>query len=168
MEIMMWSRMEEQIWEYVTTCTVCARNKTSSQAQMGVLQPLPTPKHPWSDISMDFITRLPPSQVKMVICTVVDRFSKMVHFIPMVKLPTAKETAKALLYHVCRLHRFPSDVVSDQECQFVSQFWKEFCVLIGATSSLTSFALPLCLWLPTRVSRIQGGGSTILQALICR
>ena len=92
----------------------------------------------WSDISLDFVTGLTPSAGNTTICTVVDRFTKMTHFIPMPKLPSAKETAEALLSHVFRLHGFPRDVVSDRGPQFVSQFWKEFCSLIGATASLTS------------------------------
>ena len=63
---------------------------------------------------------------------------KMVHFVPHPKLPSAKEMAEVLLYHVCHLHGFPKDVVSDCGPQFVSQFWKAFCTVIGATVSLFS------------------------------
>uniref|UniRef100_A0AAQ4Q5S3 Integrase catalytic domain-containing protein n=1 Tax=Gasterosteus aculeatus aculeatus TaxID=481459 RepID=A0AAQ4Q5S3_GASAC len=62
----------------------------------------------------------------------------MVHFIPLPKLPSAKGTAEAVLYHVFRLHGFPTDVVSDRGPQFVSMFWREFCHLLGATVSLSS------------------------------
>ena len=37
-----------------------------------------------------------------------------------------------------RLHGFPRDVVSDRGPQFISQFWKAFCSLVGATVSLSS------------------------------
>uniref|UniRef100_A0A3Q3E6M0 Integrase catalytic domain-containing protein n=2 Tax=Labrus bergylta TaxID=56723 RepID=A0A3Q3E6M0_9LABR len=62
----------------------------------------------------------------------------MVHFIPLPKLPSAKETAEALLSNVFRLHGFPKDVVSDRGPQFISKFWKAFCSLLGATVSLSS------------------------------
>ena len=133
-----WPKMEKEVTEYVADCTTCARNKTSTQSPMGLLQPLSIPSRPWSDISLDFVTGLPPSAGNTTICTVVDRFTKMTHFIPMPKSPSAKETAEALLSHVFRLHGFPRDVVSDRGPQFVSQFWKEFCSLIGATPGLTS------------------------------
>ncbi|XP_060924550.1 uncharacterized protein LOC132998821 [Limanda limanda] len=100
--------------------------------------PLPVPHRPWSDIALDFVTGLPPSKGNTTILTVVDRFSKMVHFIPLPKLPSAKETAEAVLEHVFRIHGFPKDVVSDRGPQFVSQFWKAFCSLLGATVSLSS------------------------------
>ena len=87
---------------------------------------------------MDFVTGLPPSKGNTTILTVVDRFSKMAHFVPLTKLPSAKETAEQVLLHVFRLHGLPVDVVSDRGPQFTSVFWREFCTLIGATVSLSS------------------------------
>ncbi|KAG1953664.1 retrotransposable element [Pimephales promelas] len=104
----------------------------------GLLQPLPVPSRPWSHIALDFITALPPSQGHTVVLTVVDRFSKVAHFIPLPKLPSAKETAVSVIDHVFRLHGLPTDVVSDRGPQFVSKFWREFCKLLGATVSLSS------------------------------
>ncbi|KAI3374601.1 hypothetical protein L3Q82_021170, partial [Scortum barcoo] len=72
------------------------------------------------------------------VLTVVDRFSKMAHFIPLPKLPSAKETAQVMINHVFRIHGLPTDIVSDRGPQFVSVFWKEFCRLLGATVSLSS------------------------------
>ncbi|XDV37137.1 hypothetical protein PO909_006790 [Leuciscus waleckii] len=73
-----------------------------------------------------------------VVLTVVDRFSKAAHSIPLPKLPSAKETALTVVDHVFRLHGLPIDVVSDRGPQFVSKFWREFCKLLGATVSLSS------------------------------
>ena len=133
-----WPSMEREIGEYVAACSVCARNKVSHRPPSGLLQPLPVPHRPWSDISLDFVTGLPSSEGNTTVLTVVDRFSKMVHFIPMPKLPSAKGTAEAVLSHVFRIHGFPRDVVSDRGPQFISQFWKAFCSLLGATVSLSS------------------------------
>lgn len=58
----------------------------------------------------------------MMVLTVVHRFSKTVHFVPVAKLPLAKETAELMLQHVFRLHSFPIDVVSDRGPQFISRF----------------------------------------------
>ncbi|KAI3368651.1 hypothetical protein L3Q82_025653 [Scortum barcoo] len=94
-----------------------------------------------SRLSLDFVTGLPPSHGHTTILTVVDRFSKMAHFVPLPKLPSAKETAELMLTHVFRLHGLPVDVVSDRGPQFTSIFWREFCVLValvGASASLSS------------------------------
>ena len=133
-----WPAMEKEVREYVEACPICARNKNSSRARMGLLQPLPVPTRPWSDISLDFVTGLPVSEGNTTVLTVVDRFSKMTHFIALPKLPSAKETAEVMMNHVFRVHGFPKDIVSDRGPQFVSRFWREFCRLIGATVSLTS------------------------------
>lgn len=60
----------------------------------------------------------------------------MAHFVPLQKLPSAKETAQLLVQHVFRLHGLPMDVVSDRGLQFSSTFWTEFCRLVGAIPSL--------------------------------
>ncbi|KAI2661374.1 Transposon Tf2-6 polyprotein [Labeo rohita] len=93
---------------------------------------------PWSHISLDFVMGLPPSQGNTVVLTVVGRFSKATHFIPLPKIPSARETMIAVIDHVFRIHGLPTDVVSDRGPQFVSKFWKEFCFLLGASVSLSS------------------------------
>ncbi|XDV23164.1 hypothetical protein PO909_027864 [Leuciscus waleckii] len=92
------------------------------------------------DSSRQFVVEVDASEVggNTVVLTVVDRFSKAAHFIPLPKLPSAKETAVAVIDHVFRLHGLPIDVVSDRGPQFVSKFWQEFCKLLGATVSLSS------------------------------
>uniref|UniRef100_A0A8C7XNK1 Integrase catalytic domain-containing protein n=1 Tax=Oryzias sinensis TaxID=183150 RepID=A0A8C7XNK1_9TELE len=80
----------------------------------------------------------PPSNGNTVILTVIDRFSKMAHFIPLPQLPTATDTADIMVNHVFRHHGIPMDIVSDRGPQFISQVWKAFCTALGATVSLTS------------------------------
>lgn len=77
----------------MAACSVCARRKTSHRPPSGLQGPLPIPHRPWSHMAVDFVTGLPPSEGNAVILTIVDRFSKMVHFVPLPKLPTAFETA---------------------------------------------------------------------------
>ncbi len=133
-----WSTMARDIRDFVLACSVCARGKTSNRTPEGLLQLLSVPSRPWSHIALDFVTALPPSLGKMVVLTVVDRFSKAAHFIPLPKLPSAKETAVTVVDHVFRIHGLPMDVVSDRGPQFVSKFWREFCRLLGASVSLSS------------------------------
>ncbi len=115
--------------------------KGSNRPPVGLLRPLSIPSRPWSHIAMDFVTGLPPSSGNTVVLTVVDRFSKAVHFIPLPKLPSARETAVIVLDHVFRIHGLPVDVVSDRGPQFSSRFWTEFCRLLGATASLSSVTI---------------------------
>jgi hypothetical protein len=48
----------------------------------------------WTDIGLDFIKALPCVGGKFVILTVVDRFSKYCHFIPLAHPYTAESVAK--------------------------------------------------------------------------
>uniref|UniRef100_A0A3P9HSL7 Gypsy retrotransposon integrase-like protein 1 n=1 Tax=Oryzias latipes TaxID=8090 RepID=A0A3P9HSL7_ORYLA len=133
-----WPSMEQDVREFIAACTVCARSKSSNSPPAGLLHPLPIPQRPWSHLAMDFITGLPPSLGHTVILTVIDRFSKSAHFIPLSKLPTATEMADILVQNVFRHHGIPSDIVSDRGPQFVSQVWRAFCSALGATVSLSS------------------------------
>lgn len=132
-----WHAMMKVVTEYVAACPMCAGNKTSRRPAAGLLQPLPVPLGPWSDISLDFVTGRLPSEGNTTILTVVDSFSK-IHFIPLPKLPSAKEMAEVVLHHVFHLHGFPRDILSDRGPQFMAKFWKGFCSLLGATVSLSS------------------------------
>lgn len=123
---------------FVNACPVCNQGKVSHRSPQGLLHPLSIPQRPWSHLSMDFITKLPPSQGNTIIMVVVDRFSKAGRFIPLPKLPTAKETAELIINHVFRVFGIPQDIVSDRGPQFCSRFWRAFCQLLGASVSLSS------------------------------
>ncbi len=133
-----WPSVARDARLFVLACPVCAAGKGSNRPPAGLLQPLSVPSRPWSHIAMDFVTGLPPSGGMTVVLTVVDRFSKAAHFIPLPKLPSARETATVVLDHVFRIHGLPVNVVSDRGPQFVSKFWTEFCRQLGATASLSS------------------------------
>lgn len=125
-----WPSRTHDVRRFVTSCAVCAQTKSSNSPPAGLLRPLL--------IAMDFVTGLPTSANNKVILTIVDRFSKAAHFVPLGKLPSAKETAQIVIENVFRLHGLPTDIVSDRGPQFASQFWREFCGLIGASASLSS------------------------------
>ncbi len=133
-----WPSVARDAREFVLACPVCAVGKGSNRPPVGLLRPLSIPSRPWSHIDMDFVTGLPPSSGNTVVLTVVDRFSKAVHFIPLPKLPSARETAVIVFDHFFRIHGLPVDVVSDRGPQFSSRFWTEFCRLLGVTASLSS------------------------------
>ena len=77
-----WFQMWKLVKEFVQTCDVCARAKTPRHRPYGLLHPFVIPNEPWASISMDFITDLPLSRSFDAILVVVDRFTKMAHFIP--------------------------------------------------------------------------------------
>ena len=137
-----WPTLDADTREIVAACDVCSRSKASHRPPAGLLRPLPIPGRPWSDVALDFATGLPTSWGNNTIMTVVDRFSKMVHFVTLPKLPSAAETVDLLVNHVVRLHGIPQNIVSDRGSQFTSGVWRAFCRGIGATISLLSVYHP--------------------------
>ena len=99
--------------DFVRACATCQRNKTKALHPTGLLQPLPVPSRVWSNIATDFVEALPKVHGKSVILTVVDRFSKYVHFIPLGHPYMASSVARAFFHDIVRLYGFPNSIVSD-------------------------------------------------------
>ncbi|KAI2649352.1 Transposon Tf2-6 polyprotein [Labeo rohita] len=133
-----WPSMTADTTTFVKSCQICAQSKTPKELPSGLLQPLPIPQRPWSHLSIDFVTDLPPSQEFTTILVIIDRFSKSCRLIPLKGLPTSMETALALFNHVFRVYGLPEDIVSDRGTQFTSQVWKAFCKQLDINVSLTS------------------------------
>jgi hypothetical protein len=137
-----WSKMEDEIRDYVRSCDICQRDKASRHKKYGLLRSLDIPYRPWDCISMDFIVALPESEGFDKIWVVVDRLSKMAHFIPLKSghaAPTT-ELAKAFAKEIWRLHGLPSEILSDRDSQFTSGFWNELMLHLGIKLKLsTSF-----------------------------
>ena len=75
-----WSRMKKDVQAILSRCGTCQRAK--SQFKSGPYIPLPVPIVLWEDISIDFVVALPRTQRgRDSIMVIVDRLSKMAHFI---------------------------------------------------------------------------------------
>jgi hypothetical protein len=125
-----WPAMRKTVERYIRNCVVCRRTKTSRHAPYGFLKPLPVPDKRWAHVSMDYIVSLPESAGCDAILVVVDRLSKMSHFIPCDGVGDTTTTAKRFVDSVFRLHGLPTSIVSDRGTNFVSELSTEICRLM--------------------------------------
>jgi len=91
----------------------------------------------WTDIDLEFIEALPRVKGKSVIVTVVDRFSKYCHFIPLAHPYFAETVAQVFFTDIVRLHGMPQSMVSDRDPVFTSTFWKELMCLMRTKLHMT-------------------------------
>ena len=123
-----WTGMDTDISAWIQVCPPCQRNKGRTQLQGGLLQPLPVPVRRWTDISMDFITHLPMTRSgHTAIFVVVDRLSKLVHFIPTVDTASAEVVARLFIDNVFVHHGMPERIVSERDSRFSGTFWQAMC-----------------------------------------
>jgi len=89
-----WPGVMKEVKQYVEGCDSCQRNKNHTEQPVGKLMPNSIPEKPWTHISADFITKLPIAQGYNSILVVVDRLTKIVHFIPTTEKTSAEELAR--------------------------------------------------------------------------
>ena len=136
-----WPKMYKYISTYINSCDKCQSNKSSNQSTSGLLQPLPIPNKRWEQITIDFIGPLPLTKNNHnFILVVVDKLSKMAHYIPTHTNITAEGTARLIFKNIIRYHGIPQSIVSDRDTRFTSSFWQELWKILGTKLNMsTSF-----------------------------
>ncbi len=139
-----WPSLCSTVDNYVCTCEACNRSKSARHKPYGQLQPLPLPDRPWKSISMDFIVKLPPSsdassQTKYdSIWVIVDKFTKMTHFVPCREAMHASNLAKLFIQHIFAQHGLPEEIISDRGSLSTSSFIKSLCQLAKVDQRLST------------------------------
>ena len=81
---------------------------------------------------MDFVSVLPrTSSGYDVIWVIVDRLTKIVHFLPVKKTYSTDRLARLYVNQIVCLHGVPKSIVSDRGATFTSVFWQEFHKALG-------------------------------------
>ena len=133
-----WPGVTRKVKQYVEGCDACQRNKNQTQPLAGKLMPNSIPEKAWSHISTDFITKLPLAQGYDAILVVVDRLTKMGHFIPTTERTSAEELARLFRDNVWKLHGLPDSIISDRGPQFAAGIMKELNCMLGIETKLST------------------------------
>ncbi|WVZ50601.1 LOW QUALITY PROTEIN: hypothetical protein U9M48_001841 [Paspalum notatum var. saurae] len=134
-----WKRMKIDVAKYVVSCGVCQRVKIEHKRSAGKLQSLDVPLWPWDDIAMDFVVGLPRTpKGKDAIWVVVDRLSKVAHFIPYRSTNSASDLAPIYVREIVRLHGVPKTIISDRDSKFNSKFWQSLQSALGTDVVLST------------------------------
>ena len=123
--------MTKYIRDYVSGCHTCGRNKHRNWKEAGLMNPLPIPDGPWQWTQSDHITGLPRSHGYDAIYVVMDRLTKMSHFIPTNTTATAEDLVQLHLKHVWKHHGTPRVHNTDRGSTFTADYTRRFFKALG-------------------------------------
>ena len=128
--------MKREVAKYVAECDVCRRVKAEHQRPAGTLRPIAIPEWKWDEVGMDFITGFPKyKKGNNAIWVVIDRLSKVAHFLPVREDITSSKLADLYMARIVPLHGVPLRIISDRGSLFVSRFWQNFQTALGTRST---------------------------------
>jgi hypothetical protein len=94
------------VTNFVCACATCQWSKAAHLHPTGLLQPLDVPSVVWAEVAMDFVEGFPQVNGKSMVTTVVDRFTKYVHFIALRHPYMATSVARHSSTALCGCMRF--------------------------------------------------------------
>ncbi len=77
-----WPKMKDIVYCYIRNCHTCRHAKAPRDRYNGILKFLPIPTCLWTNVTLDFVTRLPLSNGYNAVLMVIDRLTKERHYIP--------------------------------------------------------------------------------------
>ncbi|KAM4061498.1 his(2)-Cys(2) zinc finger domain-containing protein [Hirsutella rhossiliensis] len=109
-----WPGLRRDVRRYVSTCRECQLAKPRHHKPYGLLAPLPAPSRPWQEISMDFITDLPPvrceKKIYSSILVVVDRLTRYARYIPVSSRISSDGLADVFLREIFKHYGMPDGI----------------------------------------------------------
>jgi len=115
-----WPSLKKDV-RLVSQCRTCQLVKQRKQ-NTGLYTPLSVSNCSWQDIRMNFVLGVPKTARKHDSILVVDRFSKMAHFLSYSKTSDASRIATIYFDEIVRLHGLAKTIVSERDVKFTSYF----------------------------------------------
>ena len=124
--------MRVQIKKYCETYVICKRSKTFRHKSYEKLFSLSVSKFKWVDFTMNFVTDLFESKtwnetIYDSIFVVMNRLTKMTHYIFVTKTMIAKDLIEILIRKIIRLHEFSSSITTNRSFVFTFKYHDALC-----------------------------------------
>jgi len=136
-----WPNLKKDMEEYIKGCAVCQANKINTHHQKPHLYPITTDPEaqPFEVVTMDFITKLPPSRGYDSILMITDHdCTKAALFIPCNETITSEGVTKLYLQHAYPHYGLPKRLITDRGAQFISIFMRNLCQVLGIKQNILS------------------------------
>ena len=134
--------LSRDVAERVRTCVACQTIKLQKHRPYSKAQVLLLPQRLQCEITIDFITNLLLgkyySEVVDLILVVVDRYTKMVVYIPTTKRCTSIELAKLLIEDIVQYYNIPEGIVTDRGSIFTSKYQSNFAFEVRVKHKLST------------------------------
>jgi hypothetical protein len=90
------------------------------------------PYAPWTSIAIDFITDLPLPEDCDQLWVIINRFTKLAHFILLKKdQKIAEHLVRIFTHEIWRFHGILTDIILDCDSRFTLTEWKQFLSILG-------------------------------------
>ncbi len=134
-----WSKMIKNVKQFIKNCHIYRRTKAARDKYQELLNSLSISDRSWTDIIFDFVIELFDSRNYNVILMIIDRLSKMHHYISCItdeNETTIEETIKLFIQHVWKLHELFTTMIFDRKSQFISLIWNTICKMLKIKTKL--------------------------------
>jgi hypothetical protein len=134
-----WPNMRQDLEKaYIPSCQDCQCNKSQTTKAPGPLHPLPVLDGHGTSVAIDFVSPLKPDQDFNCILTMTDRLGADIHIIPTNIDIKAEDLAVLFFNHWFCENGLPTEIVSDRDKLFISQFWTALTALCGVKLKMSS------------------------------
>ena len=123
--------MREFVQNHCEFCVICRRSKTSRDVSYKILSSLFLFQYKWFDITMIFVTSLFNNKnwIEITynsILIVLNWFTKMTHYIFVIKKINAKQLINIIIKKIVKYHDISKFIMIDRDFLFISNFFFRF------------------------------------------
>nr|GEW39393.1 putative reverse transcriptase domain-containing protein [Tanacetum cinerariifolium] len=133
-----WLNMKADIATYVSKCLTCAKVKAKHQRPPGLLQQPEIPVWNGKRITMDFLWVPRTSSGYDLIWVILDRLTKLAHFLPTKKTDIMEKLMQLYLNEVMCRHGVPISIISDRDSHFTFRLWRLLPKALGTNLDMST------------------------------